>query len=245
VSRNVRPEEPFRVALARAQVYRLLARAFGRPDDAFESLVRDGRFRQALEEALIALDYRDTITPGAAGLEQCASLDSDFARLFNPSVDANCPPYETEYTGAHVFMQAQQLADVAGFYGAFGLRVASGFHDRPDHIAVELEFMHVLALKEARALAQGNEDKADICRDAQMKFLRDHLGRWLAAYSQRLSARTREGFYTALAGVASAFIDRDARRLGIVPEIVVPRNAAHPEPPLECAMTGGEGNVAD
>ncbi len=235
------PKARFQACLARAQVYRLLARGFGRPDRALQSLVKAGRFRRALEEALAALDGTDAIR-AVAGLRD-SGLDSEFVRLFSPSVDGNCPPYETEYTGAHVFMGAQQLADVAGFYRAFGLTVSSRLRDRPDHIAAELEFMYVLALKEARAFARGERANAGLCRDAQRKFLRDHLGRWLGAYSHRLSARAGEGFYDALAGVARAFVERDARRLRVQPDVVAPGNVSRPEPSLECVLAGGEANA--
>jgi TorA maturation chaperone TorD len=71
-----------------------------------------------------------------------------------------------------------ELADIAGFYRAFGVEITPGT-ERPDHIAVELEFMHLLAVKEV--VAAGREDggeHARICRDARATFFRDHLGRW-------------------------------------------------------------------
>ena len=245
-------EASLRGALARAQAYGLLARAFGRPDAELESEVNSGRFGAALQEALAILDCAEAAALGAVldGQPSDDDLGADFMRLFNPSLEANCPPYETEYTGAHVFMRAQQLADVAGFYRAFGLKIASSFHERPDHIAAELEFMQVLALKEARALARGERANAGICRRAQARFLKEHLGRWLAPYAERLSA-VSHNFYARLASLARWLAAWDADRLGVEPEIAAALRVREPQPeiacpePVEssCLTSGGEADV--
>ena len=233
-----------RTALARAQAYALLARAFGRPDAWFDADVAEGCFGEALAEALTALGYQEHAAAAAAigGVPE-APLSDDFTRLFNPSVHANCPPYGTEYTAAHVFMRAQQLADVAGFYRAFGLRVAAGFRERPDHIASELEFMQVLTLKEARALARRERAHAGICRRAEARFLKEHLGRWLEPYAAKLAAAGGQGFYVRAAALARDFVAKDAAQLGVQPQIGIAPRADAPEPEIACPTPGGEADV--
>ena len=231
-----------RRSLARAQAYSLLARAFGRPDAAFEAEVRDGRFGSALGDSLTALGCRELSTAGLDGGE--APLAGDFQRLFNPSVDGNCPPYETEYTGAHVFMRQQQLADVAGFYRAFGLRVAGSFHERPDHIAAELEFLAVVSLKEAQALARGERAHVRVCRRARARFLEEHLGRWLAPYAKQLAALAGDGFYPRAVALARDLVAWEAAEAGVKPQAVALRRATRAEPEeLACPTPGGETNV--
>jgi len=237
VSAKVAGGQAMRAALARAQAYGLLARAFGRPDAAFEAGVAEGGFGEALAEALAALGQPELAAATGGGAE--GPLADEFVRLFNPSLHANCPPYGTEYTGAHVFMRAQQLADIAGFYRAFGLRVAADFRERPDHIATELEFMQVLALKEARALARKERAHAGICHRAQARFLREHLGRWLEPYAAKLVAAGGEGFYTRVAALARDFVAKDAAQLGVEPQIGVAPRVAEPEPEIACPAPGG------
>ena len=233
---NVSKGRAMREALARAQAYGLLARAFGRPDATFEAEVAEGGFGEALAEGLAALGHPE-LAAAVAGAGPEGTLAAEFARLFNPSVHANCPPYGTEYTAAHVFMRAQQLADVAGFYRAFGLRVAAGFRERPDHIATELEFMQVLALKEAQALARRERAHAGICRRAQARFLREQLGRWLAPYAAKLAALDGGGFYARVAGLARDFVAKDAARLGVEPQFGIAPRVAEPE--IACPTPGG------
>jgi TorA maturation chaperone TorD len=129
------------------------------------------------------------------------------------------------------------MADVAGFYRAFGLRVAPG--ERPDHVAAELEFYGWLQAREAQARARGETEGAEVCRDARRKFLRDHLGRWLPLLAARLRERGA-GFHARVAELAAALVAREARDLGVEPEPTAPP-VPHPEP--ECFNCPGLQNL--
>jgi hypothetical protein len=85
-----------------------------------------------------------------------------------------CPLNEIEYGDikADPLFQPHRLADLAAFYRAFGLEVAEDADERHDHICLELEFMCVLAAKEAYALEhQLDAEVLTLCRDAQKRFL--------------------------------------------------------------------------
>jgi hypothetical protein len=92
--------------------------------------------------------------------------------------------YETSYEtgrgmpGGMTF----QMADVAGFYRAFGFEVSG---ERPDHIVPELEFLALLLLKEAHARITGEADGAEVCATARSKFMAEHLGLWLPSLLKR------------------------------------------------------------
>ena len=109
---------------------------------------------------------------------------------FGHAARGDCPLNEIEYGDlkADPLFQPHRLADLAAFYRAFGLEVANGAAERPDHIGMELEFMSVLAAKEAYAYEhQLDDDQCALCRDAQKKFLREHLGRWSPGFARRLA----------------------------------------------------------
>jgi nitrate reductase assembly molybdenum cofactor insertion protein NarJ len=130
--------------------------------------------------------------------------------------------YETELGLPHEFRQSQELADIAGFYQAFGFRTGAAVRERPDHLAAELEFMYVLVLKEACAVESSLPEQAEICRDAQRKFLQDHLARWIGPFCRSLEQSTGErlgesgsrSLYLELSRLALAFITAEAGRLG-------------------------------
>lgn len=133
--------------------------------------------------------------------------------LFDGNV--RCPPYETDYTCTHAFMQAQQLADISGFYKAFGFAPADGIAERVDHIGLQCEFLYLLGASGPEATSlPGGATSARI--DARRKFLQDHLGRYTAAFAQRAEA-TASGFFVALSLVTHAFVQAEVASLGLHP----------------------------
>lgn len=206
---------PDRSAAARAAIYRYLALAFSDPyDGAADVLARQWPLAEA---ALCQLGLAADAAACAAG---SATDDFEWRRahlaVFGHAVSKDCPPYGSEYGQAHIFEKTQTLADVSGFYRAFGLALAEGVHDRPDHIAFELEFMEFLCLKQALAEARehGPERVAD-CARAQRAFLGDHLGFWAFSFAHRLRQRPDPGPFAAWAGLLEAFLAQELSAAGI------------------------------
>ncbi len=169
--------------------------------------------------------------------------------LFEASV--LCSPHETEYV-RDPFAKAARLADIAGFYAAFGLRVSSQHPTTPDDVCTELEFVALATRREAYALVQGWDDRAAVCRDASRTFLESHLGRWFEAFSTDLceqagaAAATRgdpgaAAWVHAIAELLRAAVQADLDALGISPSklharVVNDDTAAAPS----CPMVTGE-----
>ncbi len=208
---------------ARCQAYLFFARALVHPREAAwlpelaESPAALGLLLEAagleVAPARLAALHRSFLEGEARG-----SLREECVRLFGNLRGAGCSPYETEFSNAHVFQRAQQMADVAGFYRAFGLE-ASAEGERVDHIAAEIEFMHFLACKEVY-VTENEPTQVDVCRDAQCKFLADHLGRWTGIFAQVVARTTTEEFYVELARLLDEFVVADAAALGACPERV-------------------------
>lgn len=107
---------------------------------------------------------------------------SDYIDLFDRGQAQN-PIYETEYGRNRAISKSTELADLAGFYQAFGLS-NDGLPEMPDHISVELEFYGYLLLKEAWLKEQGETEGGQIVAEARAKFLQGHL----AAFAQAVPA---------------------------------------------------------
>lgn len=191
-------------AVRRAQVYAFLASVVVYPR---ENWSEDAQLLPAIVQEL---DFAPAFpaTPCVA-LEQ---LQAEFRHGFG-AAGSLC--YETEYGLPHEFRQSQELADISGFYRAFGFAVGNTIRERPDHLAVELEFMHLLAMKEAHALLNALPEHAEMCVEAQTKFLGAHLGTWIDLFAQSLALNTTTGAYPPLAEFTSAFVRADATRRGI------------------------------
>lgn len=140
--------------------------------------------------------------------------------LFGHAVRGRCPAYEMEYGRHDIIRQAADLADVAGFYRAFGMELADGANGRPDHVTAEFELMSVLCEKEAHAIAAHDEAHIDISVGAQRAFLKDHLSCWLPAFAHRVQEADETGLYGALAGFAAAFVRGECDRFEIEPGLL-------------------------
>ncbi len=225
-------------SLRRAQVYSFLAEAFIYPRDNWTAdaplvagVVRDLGW-PAVELALTAISLSE--------------LQTAYRQTFGA---AGSLSYETEYGLPHEYRQSQEMADIAGFYHAFGFRQGGAVRERADHVAVELEFMYALALKEAYALAQDRPDQSAICVEAAGKFLQDHLGRWITLFAQSVALNgaapdAANPVYVTMARFASTFVLADADRLGL--NLIRPQRAdlQHTpyDPDFSCADCEMAGN---
>ena len=227
-------------ALRRAATYRVLAAAFAYP--------APGRLDELARLAsTVACAAPDPIRDGLLRLAEAArtgdagTLAAQHVALFDGAV--RCPPYEGAYGPAQLGGKAAQLADIAAFYQAFGLEPAGTEAELPDHVAVELEFMAALALKEAWALAEDNRDGVDVTRQAAAAFLDAHLGRWGAS----LAARVRGAgspFHETASALVAAWLEVDAADLGVTPDVLSPGETddRDGDAPFTCPLAAPSGS---
>lgn len=204
------------LALARSAAYRLASQllAYPTPETSEELVVEDLPFAEAVTGPLPAR-VRRAIRGVRSALEgvDARGLEAEHRRIFSHVHSTDCPLYETDFVARDVWRQSQQLADLAGFYGAFGVRVVG---ERPDGAAVELEFLHVLAFKTAWALTRGEEDHVDVCDRAERAFLDEHVLRWLPSSAERIGAVANGGLYGAAARLIGEVLGAEAARRGLV-----------------------------
>lgn len=198
--------------VARSACYKLLSLAFLPPRAADPLSGLDRIVRDLPEGHRLALG---PILPEGA---IARPPEGEHTRLFGVGLAAT--PYETEYDPLAAARKGHRLADLVGFYEAFGFRLADGGKEFPDHIAVELEFMALLLLKTAQAQVEAWEEARTICVEATGKFLADHLGGWGVAFADRVEAVTVDPFYRRAARLLRGFLLAECRLLGVEPEPV-------------------------
>lgn len=203
--------------LDRARVYRFMARLFQAPEvEDVERLRREDL--PALTDCLDALGADRPLLDRAQQLAESvtstppATLAEQWNDNFEPSGSVGLSPTETAHSlksGQAAWLKTYRIADVAGFYKAFGVEVEPGT-ERPDHIGTELEFMQLLALKEAVAIDSGNADGAAICREASAAFLAEHLMLFLDALADKLKGEGVGDVYPAAVRLLADFVKLDA-----------------------------------
>lgn len=211
-------------AEVRAGLYALLAAAWRYPDSLLVSRLRQSGVLDfnvgtlecaAVQTAMSELHRMQSGIRHRTESSVLRELGGAHVRLFGHAVRGTCPPYELEYGRGEIIQQTADLADLAGFYSAFGLELDETACERADHVAVELEFMCVLCSKEAWGCKHGEPELAERCSDARRLFLRDHLARWLPAFAHRVAALDQDGFYGRAASLAAALIVEECRMFDI------------------------------
>jgi len=220
--------------LLRSLIYKRLSEAFRLPTEKFSSSIENGEFIKEMKEAvsqLQSLKFTDNpklnenldVLSNTVDKMAPFSLDqfqSEFINIFGHTISEEYPPYETQYGGAHIFQQTQELADIAGFYKAFGLEITDPAVERLDHISIELEYMYFLSYKEAYARKNHNSEKVDICVNVQKKFLDEHLGEWVFHYIKLFRRKIKKGFYKELTDFMETFLSSDMKSLDL--KIITP-----------------------
>ncbi|MFQ5902752.1 MAG: molecular chaperone TorD family protein [Candidatus Binatia bacterium] len=191
---------------SRSLLYSLLAKGFRFPLAEQYERVKGGQFADEAQGAAVHLPYNG-LQVGALGRGDGAGYEefqSNYIGLFEIGGKHGAPSflYEGEYGGGRM----KVMEEVLRFYHHFGLRISEEKRDRPDHLASELEFMHLLTFKEAEALMQGKERSAYL--NAERDFMRFHLNDFVAAVASRVGG-SGVPFYSDLARLAQGFCQKE------------------------------------
>jgi nitrate reductase assembly molybdenum cofactor insertion protein NarJ len=180
------------------------------PDEEAVDVLRD------LELDLSTHPAAGPVLAALAAPRGADDLRSAFVDLFDRG-GQRASLHETEYGRMRGMSKGNDLADIAGFYNAFGLGVDSeAAHETPDHIAIELEFYAMLLLKEAHLTERGDDEGRSIVKDARQKFLRDHLGSFAAAIVARPDVAS-DPVYGPVFGWVRDIVAVECRDLGVTP----------------------------
>jgi TorA maturation chaperone TorD len=247
------------VDLARECLYRFLAAALGDPQSVSGGLLFDPACQRQARAAADLLRTEALAQSAPLGFGELPperltlgplletlpprrdELTAEYDRIFGLVVSRECPPYETEYhPSTEPFFRSQQLADIAGFYRAFGIEPTADLPERPDHISLELEFLSLVLLKQRLAALDGPgaDERVAVCTEAGRTFLRDHLIWWISAFATGLRRKGAGGFYAAVSEVLAAFVAAERIRFHL-PAPRLPVQATLIERPEEQAGCTG------
>jgi hypothetical protein len=185
-----------------------------------------GQWRQQV--ASVAGDVHDAELLDAARVAQAESDEGLYGSAFGPGGPA--PPREISHRPAG--LSTQYLAELAGYYDAFGY--APPFNEPVDHVAIEADFIAFLKVKEAFAASRGDADHAAIAREAAEWMMAEHLAYAAGPLADRLATSGLR--YMALAAAALR------GRVGSLPAAAA---SALPILPSEDAEDAGSWSCSD
>lgn len=139
-------------------------------------------------------------------------LAADYLRTFlghGYSGHSAAYPYESVYASEKRLLMGAARDEVLALYRAAGLDKAQDWKEAEDHVALELEFMQVLAARTADALRSENQDEAYSLLLRSKSFLEDHLGAWVPLLAASMRDFAKTDFYRGLSYLLEGFVESD------------------------------------
>jgi len=205
------PADPKQCA-ARADLARLLAACYYEPGPEFA----EERVFDAMRAAATTFDPDLAAAAGRLGAafagERPDDLLVDYTRLFLGPADTRAKPYGSVWLDDDAPLMGDSTMAVLQHYEDAGFEVDDGFRDLPDHVAVELKFLHVLLLRLAEAAARGDEATLRGADTMRRRFLAEHLGAWVGPFATALRGGAESAFYRELASLTERFVAMEAAR---------------------------------
>lgn len=193
---SIAPEE---LSGFRTSMYGFLAACYLRPPD---------------ENIIIAYN---ALLPAIEGFKPVeisdkASLTQEFHDLFKVPLRKFTTPYESAFLSdgspSNTGAIRQSLRKI---YAAVEFTIPPEFHEMPDHIGIELSFMHLLCAVEKSAVENGQTGPAENCRNNQKRFLQEHMHKWAGMLAEKVKANSAAGFYTGVAEITQHFVALEAK----------------------------------
>ncbi len=140
------------------------------------------------------------------------NIRSEFVDIFGHTLSKQIAPYALEHLkNSDVFFRTQKLADLNGFYKAFGMEVES--IERADHISTQSEFISFLLLKEILALKDELIEEKEVCEKAFFDFSQDHFLDWVKMFAENLVDKVDGEFYSLAGKFLLTFIENEKKSI--------------------------------
>ncbi|MBN2122906.1 MAG: molecular chaperone TorD family protein [Deltaproteobacteria bacterium] len=195
----------------RSEAYKALSVFYRYPDESIlEEWKRTGEDAAASLQALSSrwkflspenvqgfLGSMEDLTP--------QELQAEYVRLFD--YRPPCPLFESSYVKPDRSNPGEVQLLVERMYNAFDLDSTPS--DPPDHLTLEMEFMHFLTFQEAEAVREGNGD-VEKYRSAQKSFHEEHIQGWVPDLCERLQSHAGLPLFRFLGALTAEWIANEA-----------------------------------
>jgi DMSO reductase family type II enzyme chaperone len=132
------------------------------------------------------------------------ALKREYSGLFE--VGSNGPPVPIR-EDLHLNQPAGVREDIVRFYEFFGYGLQENFAWSPDHLSIELEFMHFLCFQEVEM--SNNDGDALSFQLAQSDFSERHLVNWVSGLAAKIIEQQPDSIYGRLIAAMSEFLVKD------------------------------------
>ena len=202
----------------RARTYGLLARIFRvEVDGKFLEELRRLKFPTSTGNEHVDYGYR-TMYNYLKGTWEDTLLDlaRDYARTFighGNNGRSAAYPFESVHTSEKRLLMQDARDEVLAMYRENLLKKGEQWKDCEDHIALELEFMQVLAERTADTLKAGKEDEAIELLKTQRSFVGKHLANWVPMFVSDIKYFAQTDLYIGAGELLLGFVQTEVETL--------------------------------
>lgn len=149
----------------------------------------------------------------AFAAQDLRTLLVDYTRLFIGPSQPMAMPYASFWLTDDASLRHEATMAVLKFYAQGGFEVSDDFHELPDHVAAELEFLYLLIFSQNRAQFGGSAEELSAANVLHRRFVVDHLGSWIGNFAAAVRSGAQTEFYRELARFTGHFVHLETDRL--------------------------------
>ncbi|GBD95216.1 MAG TPA: hypothetical protein ENG83_05480 [Nitrospirae bacterium] len=201
-------------AESRSNIYNLLSIIYG--TEVTENLlkqIRETNMFSTLSDMGVVFGDDFLHKPDKELLEDLAV---EYARLFL-GPDKHISPHESVHhkrdDGDWGNLWGKSTVEIKKFIETAGLEYKPEYSGLPDHISVELEFMHEVTGREARAWEEKDSEGAIYCIKMEKKFIEEHLVKWIPVFCDKIISEAELSFYREMAKLTGQFIKFESEEI--------------------------------
>ncbi|MBI5922636.1 MAG: molecular chaperone TorD family protein [Betaproteobacteria bacterium] len=194
---------------ARSEVYKILSSIFTYPkDEDQKDFVRYGA-ELALLNAAAQLPFGVPAMGSLGGVHLTPAADAEDLQVTYSTLFDNCAgrPVISLHEKDYSKNETKQIwEDLIRFYEHFGVVYnLKDCKEWPDHIGIQLEFLHYLTFLEAGT----PDDEIHVYVAAESDFLERHVAEWIPKFSEKLHSMAEDSPYGSLAQVLKQFVEEE------------------------------------
>ena len=193
-------------AVAQEDLCRFLAACFYEPAEMFAEAQLFDSMRLAAEQVDADLAAHAERLGEAFAKDTLQELLVDYTRLFLGPVQPLAKPYGSYWLSGETKLMQDSTRELLDLYAQGGFEIDESFHELPDHVAVELEFLYLLVFRQNRARRDADAAALGELLRLEQRFLGQHLGAWFVPFTAAMAAGAQTDFYRELAALTEAFM---------------------------------------